>query len=251
MVFFKFMNALSISLTCCNRPQYLKTVLDSLVEADKTGIDVLLNISVDKADSKVIDIVKSFDALPVGNLEINEPKLGCNKNTLKAILLARSTNHSPYILHLEDDTVLSKDALQFFIYAFRKYEKETKIISIGGYNKTEEMDESQIYNIFSETFFSAWGCGFWDSKIDIIIENWTKSNSNSGMSWDSYLSNNLFETQKYHQVRPAISRIQNIGAEKGTWVMDPTWHYYNHRSPFLSDNYDGTIEWIEYAKNNQ
>ena len=43
------------------------------------------------------------------------------------------------------------------MYAFEKYTDDSKIISIGGYNKTEEMEDDQIYTTFTEPFFSAWG----------------------------------------------------------------------------------------------
>jgi hypothetical protein len=221
-----------------------------LSDADKTNIDIQTIFSVDKQDPLVVEIVKSFTSLPVRSIVVNDPKLGCNQNTLQAISLAKVCEHSPFILHLEDDTVPTKDCLQFFMYAFNKYRNDSKIISVGGYNKTEEIDNELIYDTFSEPFFSAWGCGFWVEKLDIIFNHWTKSNSNHGMSWDSYLSHVLFEEKQYTQVRPIISRIQNIGAEKGTWVADPMWHYYNHRSPYLSNDFEGNIDWNNYAKNN-
>lgn len=245
------MKKLSVSLTCCNRPDYLQKVLDAITNADKTNIDLRLYISVDKMNASVVQMASEYNGVTVGHLNINDPKLGCNQNTKKAIQIAHYSGHSPYILHLEDDTVPTRDSFQFFMYAFEKYIDDSKIISIGGYNKTEEMEDDQIYTIFTEPFFSAWGCGFWSHKLDIIYNNWTKSSVNSGVSWDSHLCDILFEKQKYLQARPYISRIQNIGAEKGTWVMDSMWHYYNHRSPFLSDDFTGNIDWDSYAKNNK
>ena len=244
------MRKLSISLTCCKRPEYLRTVLDAITDADKTNIDIKLFISVDKVDPEVVQIAYSYNGVPVGNLNINDPPIRCNQNTKKAIQIAHYSEHSPYILHLEDDTVPTRDCFQFFMYAFEKYVDNGKIISIGGYNKTEDMEDDEIYDTFEQPFFSAWGCGFWANKLDIIYNHWTKSEINGGISWDSYLSDILFEKQKYLQLRPKISRIQNIGAEKGTWVMDSMWHYYNHRSPFLSNDFTGNIDWENYAKNN-
>lgn len=245
------MKSLTLSLTCSNRPEYLAQVFEALSDCDKTDLDLSIVISVDKADPQVVTIAQNFDAIKVAQLVVNDPKIGCNQNTLQAIVIARQTNHSPYILHLEDDTVPTKDCLQFFSYAFEKYEKDANVLSIGGYNKTDDMDDDLIYELFNEPFFSAWGCGFWDSKLDTVIQHWSPSKTNNGMSWDSYLSQTLFEEKKYLQIKPKISRIQNIGAEKGTWVQDPMWHYYNHRTPYLSNDYTGLINWKEYAKNNQ
>jgi len=244
------MKTLSISLTCCRRPEYLQQVLDAISKADKSDIDIKLFTSVDKIDPKVVEIASSYQSVNIGYLNINDPPIGCNQNTKRAIQIAHQSGHSPYILHLEDDTVPTLDCFQFFMYAFEKYSEDPRTISIGGYNKTEDMEDEKIYGTFSEPFFSAWGCGFWSHKLDIIYNNWTPSKINGGVSWDSHLSDILFEKQKYLQVRPTISRIQNIGAEKGTWVMDSMWHYYNHRSPFLSNDFTGNIDWKNYAENN-
>jgi hypothetical protein len=241
---------LTITLTCSNRADYLKEVIDTIRDADKTDIEILFLPSIDYKSQKVVDIISNVDFIEK-DVYIHNPRLGCNQNTLFAINRGIRYDFSDYVLHLEDDTPISKDALQYFMYCFKKYDDDKNILSVGGYNKTEDFDESEIYEIFTQNFFSAWGCGFWKSKWDIFVKNWSKSNSNFDMSWDSYIHEVLFVKELFHQARPKISRIQNIGALNGTWVQDPVWHYYNHRSPYLSNDFEGNIDWIQYAKNNQ
>lgn len=240
---------LTITLTCSNRPDYLQQVVKSLQDADKTKLDIMLLPSIDYNSPKVVDIVRSISFLDKDTI-IHNPKLGCNQNTLFSINRGINYGFSDCVLHLEDDTPITKDALQYFAYCFEKYREEPKILSIGGYNKTEDLEENLIYETFSEKFFSAWGCGFWKHKWDIFVKHWTPSTQNYGMSWDSYINELLFVQKAYSQIRPKISRIQNIGAMNGTWVQDPAWHYYNHKSPYLSDDYEGSIDWQNYAKNN-
>lgn len=241
---------ITITLTCSNRADYLKNVVDSLFEADKTNLELLLLPSIDYNSLKVIDIINQIDFI-TKDVVIHNPRLGCNQNTLFAINRGMLSDFSDYILHLEDDTPLAKDALQFFSFCFNEFKDDEKIVSIGGYSKTEELDESETYTLIKEPFFSAWGCGFWKHKWNIIEQHWTNSRVNSGMSWDSHLNQVLFVEKQFLQVRPSISRVQNIGATNGTWVHDPAWHYYNHRSPYLSNDIENTIDWISYAKNNK
>jgi hypothetical protein len=40
----------------------------------------------------------------------------------------------------------------------------------------------------------------------------------------------------FYQIKPEISRIQNIGAIDGTWVPSKDFHTANHKSPFTSDD---------------
>lgn len=240
---------LIITLTCSNRAEYLKEVIDTIKNADKTNLEVLLLPSIDYNSQKVVDVINSIDFIEKEAF-IHNPRLGCNQNTLFSINRGIQHNFSDYVLHLEDDTPIAKDALQYFMYCFKKYADNKNIISVGGYNKTEEIDASEIYETFTQNFFSAWGCGFWKNKWDIFVKHWTRSNKNSDMSWDSHINEILFVRQLFHQVRPKISRIQNIGAINGTWVKDPAWHYYNHRSPYLSNDFEGNIDWTQYAKNN-
>ena len=59
---------------------------------------------------------------------------------------------------------------------------------------------------------------------------------NNSMSWDSYLNENVFVPNNLHQITPLISRIQNIGAENGTWIHDPNFHQLYHHSPYTSND---------------
>jgi hypothetical protein len=81
---------------------------------------------------------------------------------------------------------------------------------------------------------------FWRHKFDIFLNNWTPdcNRENNSSSWDTYLDENIFQNKdmNFYQIKPSISRIQNIGAIDGTWVPSIDFHTVNHRSPFTSDN---------------
>ena len=108
---------LTITLTCSNRADYLKEVIDTINDADKTDIDILLLPSIDYKSQKVVDIINNVDFINK-EVVINNPRLGCNQNTLFAIDRGINFGFSDYVLHLEDDTPISKDSLQYFMYCF-------------------------------------------------------------------------------------------------------------------------------------
>lgn len=241
---------IGISLTCFKRADYLQEVLNSLKKSiSLTKHEFKFYPHIDFNNDKVVELVKSVDWLPVEYV-CNKPPVGCNSNTKQAI--EHAIQHHDAIIHLEDDTVLSEDALDFYIFALHKYKDDDKVISVSGYNKTENINSEDYYSTFTEQFFCCWGCAFWRSKIDPVLSNWTKQLAfMNPQSWDSHLQENLFKN-RYYQVRPTISRIQNIGAKNGTYVHDPVWHYYNHRSPYTSNDmkHPRYNSWKDYAENN-
>jgi hypothetical protein len=242
---------LAISITCFKRKEMLKQVLSSLEATNQSDISLKLFVSADFYSEEILSMIDSYSIDK--QIKINHIPIGCNRNTLQAIQYAVDSKYSPYILHIEDDTPLAKDSLQYYKYAFQKYENQDKIYSVTGYNKTENLDEKDKFLIETQNFFCAWGCGFWSNKWTLIRDNWTKhlSPRNGGISWDTHINNNLFSGGKrLLQVKPKVSRIQNIGDTDGTYVSDPIWHFYHQRSTFTSDDYNENIDWKEYAKNN-
>lgn len=227
--------SIGISLTCFRRLDYLTQVVGSIKKAiEYTSYkDFIFYPSIDYYDDSIVNYLSSIDWIPTA-IVVNKPPIGCNRNTYQAITNAISKHDA--VIHLEDDTVPTKDSLEFYVHMLHKYQDDPDTISISGYNKTISNSSENYYATFKEKFFCCWGCAFWTKKIDIILNNWTNQlNFMNPQSWDSYLQENLFK-DRYYQVRPHISRIQNIGAERGTYVQNPIWHYYNHRSPFTSDN---------------
>jgi len=245
---------IAISVTCYKRLDYLSTMfraLDkSLSLANKNNTPIY--ISVDYYHSSIVKYVNSLNQFNK-IIVVNNPSLGCNKNTKQAIELAIS-NHDA-VIHLEDDTIPTRDAINFYTENLNKYKDESSILSISGYNKTTILEPERYKEIIKESSFICWGCAFWKNKSDIIINNWTQfqDRENRYGSWDTHLHNNIFQKLGYYQARPIISRIQNIGAKNGTYSslvanqynMDETeWHTMNHMSPYTSDD-------LQNAKNNQ
>jgi len=228
----------AISMTCYKRAEYLKQVLDSIKKSiEYCKVSVPLYISIDYYDNTIVDYISSIDWTEV-NYRINRPSVGCNLNTLLAMEYVCSNDINAF-LHLEDDTVLAKDAISYYLQALKIYETYPTVLSVAGYNKNTVLPHiSDLDMVMTHKSFSAWGCAFWKSKIQTVFDNWIPvfNRNNGGMSWDSYLNEYLYKKLDYYEIKPIVSRIQNIGAEQGTWVPNASWHYENHRTPYTSED---------------
>lgn len=238
---------IGISITCYKRIDYLSYVLQSLFRAlEYSQIkQIKLYFSVDYYSNDIPQYIAKLNRYNKSVI-INNPSIGCNKNTAQAILFA-IRNHDA-IIHLEDDTVLSYDAIDYFISTLHMFRNDSEILSIGGYNKTISLNENSIYDIKKHKDFICWGLGLWRSKIDIILNNWIPNADryNSTESWDTHINQYVYgKHSKYFQIRPAISRIQNIGAKNGTYILgaainqdmtEDDWHKKYQMSPYTSDD---------------
>lgn len=232
---------IGISLTCYKRADYLEQVLDSLYAsityANLDTFRTKLYVSIDYYDDTIPNMIRAIDWIS-RKFTINNPSIGCNANTKQAILM--SLNDNDATIHLEDDTVLTKDGISFFIKCLQEYHDDPTIISIAGYNRTNSLENADLSEVIKQKHFTCWGCAFWKHKFDIFNNNWTQdlNRENRSSSWDTHLDQNIFQKDNinFYQIKPAISRIQNIGAIDGTWVPSESFHESNHKTPFTSDN---------------
>lgn len=228
----------SISLTCYKRLDYLKIVMDSIKKsAEYCNIYPDIYVSIDYYNNDIPEYIEKISWTNV-IYSINRPNLGCNANTLQAMTQVCSKSNDEAFLHLEDDTPITKDALSYYANLLDRYQDDENILSITGYNKTPYLNPQEIDKTIDHVFFTAWGCAFWKKKMSPIFNNWIPifTNQNIGMSWDSHINEFIYQKNGYKEIRPVISRIQNIGSENGSWVPSANWHYDNQRTPYTMDD---------------
>lgn len=254
---------IAITITCYNRLYYLTKVLESINKSfDFSKKRLPVYISVDYYDDTIRSFLKSNYKEMLSVVSINSPKLGCNQNTKKAILLGLNSHDA--IIHLEDDTELAIDAIDYFIWAIEKYYNDKKIISVGGYSNIKKniINKDDIYKIDSHTNFICWGVCFWKHKINDILKHWPKKTENEQLqaSWDTHLNELVFHNLGYSQIRPTLSRIQNIGALNGTYsslqakskgLDEEEWHKNNHMTKFTSNHFISSLSnWDTHCAKN-
>ena len=197
-----------ISLLVYNRPHYLKQVLASLEQCK--GIEnYRLLVSIEKESNPECDeLVKQADfceKIVYKNLE----HYGCSLATL--FNFERAFEISDTVIALEDDILLAQDALPFFEQTLERYEKAEEVLCLSGFNYHKKYEAAHYFSLFRQQHYTSWGCGYWRDKFNSLIkQDFIKHEQNE--TWDTEINRRLFLNGKYWQVRPCLSRVQNIGA---------------------------------------
>lgn len=218
------MKTLSISLY--NRPKYTQMLLnhlDNCFDIDNYHIFICCEPN----NAEVINYAQSFR--PDQTTVIINPRIyGCNINIFQCLSLGFL--HNNYHIHLEDDTIPGKDTLLYFEWARHRFEHDLDIFNVSGYvnvnNKTEHYREKteDVSLVSKRQWFTPWGWATWKNRWSSLQPVFASS-LNTTYSWD--VTVHRFCAQK-KEVFPRVSRIQNVGAELGTFVPNASWHS-NHQ----------------------
>jgi len=196
----------TITMTLFNRPQYARKVIDCLSKCEGISKYYLL-IFIEPGNSEVVDLANSIDFVSK-EVVTNKKRLGCNANIYTAI--NAGFQKSEYNIHIEDDICPGKDMLKYFEFCDYRYKYDTSILTICSYHK-EKCDEFYYDKIFRNPWFTPWGWATWKDRWDEIKKQWNFSNA-----WDIHL-NNVIRKNRF-EIRPYLSRSQNIGEQSGTHV---------------------------------
>ena len=199
----------TITIAAYRRPEYLQEVLRSLEKALEycpefkpdhiiLGIDKGGDLEVEKNDSP-IEIIRWPE------------HLGVNEHPRRLLQYAFMELGSDFNLHLEDDIVLSPDALRLAMW-FQRTPNDAMTLSLYGASK----DFSEPNKLRHRSDFGAWGWAtsraawlrllapYWNYKRDLPI------------GWDWSISK-LMAEKGLRAMEPVLSRVRNIGREKGTY----------------------------------
>lgn len=226
---------MNITVSGYNRPEYLQQTLAALRSCDGIA-DCKVAVLLDPCDETVhcaaLAARYGFDYLTYSQ------RVGCNNAILLALRYGFETMGSNYHVHLEDDTVPTRDALRWFAWARDAYRDHARIFNVSGYQRISNgcLDECG-----ARRWFTPWGWGIWRNRWEGIVAGWSQDDA---VSWDIVVNHVLRAGR--HEVFPTVSRVQNIGAEKGTHVPSAEWHTANHRVAVTADditNGEPASEW--------
>lgn len=205
-----------ITMTAFNRPKYLEAVLDALKVCDCIeGYTILARV--EPGNQEVIDLLNSIDFCEKV-VTVNSQVLGNCMNTLAA--LDDGFDKSDFVVHVEDDIVLAKDALGLFEACRTRYEQNPHVFSITAYNADVNSQEEKKLSV--RQWFHPWGWATWINRHEAIRKQWDKK------SWDTHV--NLRLRNGRYEIFPMVSRAQNIGVEGGihaNWYPN-TWYWQHH-----------------------
>lgn len=222
-------------MTAYRRPAYTREVLNALAECDGIA-EWLLLPNVEPGNEEVIATFREFAACEC-RLVLNRERLGLNRNTQAALMRAFDLK-AQVIVHLEDDTVPSPDALRYFEWAVReillpdiKSSDGHQILLASGYHKPNaEPHPDQSHLCTTRPIWTPWGWAVDRPRLIWLLANWCTRNPRC---FTCTFKSHYRRTRR--EVYPLLSRIQNIGYELGENGRTPQWYRANHRSPWVAD----------------
>lgn len=200
----------TISFTGYRRLEYEERVMDSIFGKDDHSGPI---------HGSQYRFLPCYDMGPPNNV-------GCDANTFRAIQAAFNAG-SEFNLHLEDDTVISPDALDLCDWFFRHPERGNYVLlnlhamSKGGAHPW--MGYELPLDLVESARFNSWG---WAITRDMwqryILPEWNQKKHAHPLGWDWSMSLTI-QRHGLKTLRPVLSRVLNIGRENGTYETPDHW----------------------------
>jgi len=211
---------INIAISAYNRPEYLQRCIAALYKAkgfdkEKYNIFCAMDCNDDGSFSNdVLDVFFWFRLVP----DIAKKKQGCNYTVKKALDMAWEDSPD-FVLMLEDDIIISDDALIYIEWAAQKYKDDPSVRTIGlwghdnGYELGTPLSEREHGKVMRQNYFTCWGWGTWRDRWEEMLATWTTGNDSHETSWDVIASSHLGDRV---EILPSISRAYNCGEHGGT-----------------------------------
>lgn len=196
---------LAMTMTAFRRADYLKTVLKSLEKNPGTE-NYVLHFGVEPVDQNVINVCKSVQFMRTV-VTVNPERLGVLKNPFELLRRTFDTGVDG-VLYLEDDVVLSPDAVAMASWYFNQ-PTANNYICLNLYNH-DSVPSADPAALFGGDKFSALGIGITRHQWKTHFEpNWEVDKR----GWDFSITGLLASGMKVLQ--PRYSRSHHIGREGG------------------------------------
>lgn len=213
----------TISLACYNRPQVLRETLDSIKEQMANLADYKLYINCEPGNNEVIDIIKNIDFIET-DIVINSKQLGLNANTFAHI--SRAFEKSDFNLYLEDDIVLSPDALNLFEWYMEQDLTDIAMMALCNItDRGNKLDENLLYRT---RLMYCWGFVVSNKQFEKYFKPvWFPTTG----YWARNSANHIRSFKNLYNILPQLSRATTIG-RTGANMREHHWRKYdleNHK----------------------
>ena len=222
-----------ITMTLWNRSVYTMQTIDALSKCD--GIEKYLILPfIDPIGEDHCfnpDVCGFVEAISFAECQstLNLTRLNTAANTHK--VLSKGFQEADFVIHIEDDIVLARDALAYFEWAREKYRDDKEVFAVTGWHKAE-LGYRQ-YAVRRKPYFTCWGWATWRDRWEEIKNNWSYDDTKG---WAVHLNHKARGDRV--EIYPEFGRAQNIGVEKGMRVPDPEWHREHQWLEEWAGNYD-------------
>lgn len=232
---------ITIAFTVYNRPDYLKTTLDSWLKVrNKNKHGFIFKVEASDKLEEVLSVIESFKnniGVPVGII-INDPKSGVGKNQQEALSISFDGMNSDATIMAEDDIIVSNDIIEYFEYVFSKYEHDEEVLAACSHRYTEG-DLGTL--IIKDKSFDPWIWGIWKAKWEKYLKNdWDLEQFKLGDrvlgGFDYHIVYRILPKHGLVSVFPSATRSKHIGIN-GTYSRDH--NYFDN--PYFTNNHSENI----------
>lgn len=219
----------TMTLTVANRPEYLERMLQSLRRCQGVE-DYVLYVGAEPMNTLCVQLVQNIDWMAV-HLRVHGKKLGIRHNPYETINRAFREG-SEFNLYLEDDIVLSPDAVQLANWYTNLPDFEDYLaLCLLRYDSDPTRPTDILYGTREGgTRFSALGLGMSrKSWIELFAPHWFNDARSkellgeTNVGWDYTVTTTLRTQPELQFLVPALSRSNHIGRDGGVHCL-PKWH---------------------------
>ena len=232
-----------ITVTLYNRLDYAEQCLTHINNAyGSSNYSILVSIDGSDISSEMFDLANK---LSMSNYCIVEHCInqGCNRNIYNTLNWGFSL--SDYVIMVEEDILLARDALQYFEWAAEQYKDDQDVFSVCGYQRQSKQGKG-AYSVGRHPTFYPWGWATWmDRWQGIRNEFQIGYGSRTGFNgevisgtWDVIMKKKLRGNRS--TILPEVSRVKNIG-EVGAHTPSPEWHRNKHTVDYWSNDIENPV----------
>lgn len=220
----------TISVLMCKRLDYGRQVLEHIEAAkgsDNWKVYVYCDIPGHKSDvpyrrskakvqpKSVYNMAKSFDF--VKDVIMAPQPLGLKAATRWALNHVFRVRGSDYNLHVEDDVLLSPDALHYVEQCYPYLNDKVGSATLVGYLDDSNPDLETRKKVDKHVWFNCgWG---WAMKKEFFLKNFHRGpDMRHAASWAADI-NQLFKNEGFYELRSPARKSKNIGRDFPTHMM--------------------------------
>jgi hypothetical protein len=232
-----------ITLSLCNRPAYTEQVLQHLTKCVGVSeyriipvIDVHPNDHFRmNADHLTRLLLRYTERLSIDVPRYHDQHVGCNANIFTCLNVG--FQFTDYVIHLEDDIILAKDALAYFEWAYTAYREDKTVFTVDAYNNTAYAEMPNAKEVERAKSFKPWAVGWFYDRFEAVRQDWQfeygprtyNGKKFEGGGWDVFTKQCLRGDR--YRIYPLLPRAKNIGAKGGCHTPSQDWHNKKHIDP--------------------
>jgi hypothetical protein len=218
----------TVTVTACRRPAYTRRTLEALRRCHGVG-EYSVSIIVDAGCDETLAVASEYASIG-WNVGYPSENLGCNGAILAALDIGFSQND--YHIHLEDDTPPARDCLLWFEWG-RQFGSDDRVFSVTAYNTANGLRDGAD----TRRWFTPCGWATWIDRWSEIRASWPAGRE---VTWD-VIQNTQTRGDRY-EIRPTLSRTQNIGRDMGAQNTPEIWEREQYNEHWAGDD-SSTSEW--------